>query len=225
MKLVTFQSIDAVKDLLKKGYLECNSSANINMSKVGYAYNWITEKMNKTVKNEFKTAFPIWCFVKCYNNIAPTKKKGERVEGYDVKITFNKKKEDVFITDFRRYSFVLNNMYIPESICDKIDFDKKLEINNITKEELKAYVRQDKYAKHRTDTEFLNICSEIRESFDRCITEDSDILQGCVWRINLEEIEKIEFLTADNYRYGSLNYIRSNGKRMDWIEDYYKKMK
>ena len=26
MKLVTFQSLDAVKDLFEKGYLECNSS-------------------------------------------------------------------------------------------------------------------------------------------------------------------------------------------------------
>ena len=68
------------------------------------------------------------------------------------------------------------------------------------------------------------MCKKIESSFDRCITTDSDILQGCIWRINLNEIESIEILKDDGYVYGSLNYIRSNGKRMNWIKDYYKKL-
>ena len=224
MKLITFQSLDAVKDLFEKGYLECNSS-KIDIKKAGLTYHWVMEKMNKFVKNEFNTSYPLWCWVKCYNNIAPAKRKGDKVAGFDVKITFNKDKKDVFITDFRRYSFLLNNMYIPNNIEDKINFDKKLKRYNVTKEELKAYVRLDKYDGHRRDAEFLDICNEIRKSFDRCITENSDVLQGCIWRINLDEIENIEILKNDGYRYGSLNYIRSNGKRINWINDYYKKLK
>lgn len=130
-----------------------------------------------------------------------------------------------FITDFRRYSFLLSNTYIPISLKDKEQFDNKLLSYNITDNDLKAFVRKDKFDFHRTDKIFLQICNEIRESFDRCITTNSDILQGCVWRINLEDIEKIEFLTDKNYRYGSLNYIRSNGKRMNWKKDFYKKLK
>lgn len=64
----------------------------------------------------------------------------------------------------------------------------------------------------------------MEDSFKRCITNDSDILQGCIWRINLNEIDSIEILKADGYTYGSLNYIRSNGSRMDWISDYYRKL-
>ena len=112
MKLVTFQSLDAVKDLFEKGYLECNRS-KIDIKKAGPTYNWVIEKMNKLVKNEFNSSYPLWCWVKCYNSIVPPKRKGESVEGFDVKITFHKNKKDVFITDFRRYSFLLNNMYIP----------------------------------------------------------------------------------------------------------------
>lgn len=224
MKLVTFQSLGALKDLFEKGYLECDKS-KINFDKVGYAYNWIVEKMNKQVENNFKCDYPIWCWVKCYNGICPAKRKGNKIEGFDVKITFHKSEKEVFVTDYRKYSFLLNNMYIPNSIEDKNIFNLLLEKYNITNEDLKAYVRHDKYSSSRKDKEFLEMCEKIRKRFDKCITKDSDILQGCVWRINLEDIESIEFLNNDKYMYGSLNYIRKNGKRFDWIEDYYKKLK
>lgn len=223
MKLVTFQSLDAAKDLFKKGYLECDKT-KINLDKVGITYEWVIEKMNKTVQNEYSTSYPLWCWVKCYNGICPAKRRGEKIEGFDIKITFNKKEKDVFITDFRRYSFLLNNMYIPDSIKDKLTFDERLEKYNITKDDLKAFVRHDKYKEHRKDKEYLKICEDIRKSFDKCITKDSDVLQGCVWRINLDEIEKIEILNNDGYKYGAINYIRSNGKRIDWIKDFYKSL-
>lgn len=223
MKLVTFQTMDALKDLINIGYLECKEQY-IDLKKAGLTYTWVLEKMNKMIPND-KSKYPIWCWVKFKNGICPPKHKGEPVKGFDVKITFNKQKKDVFITDFRRYSFLLNNTYIPDTLRDKELFDKILEEKNITKDDLKAYVRPDKFDHHREDKDFLDICQKIRQSFDKCITTDSDVLQGCVWRINLDEVEKIEILNDNNYRYGSFNYVRSNGKRFDWREDFYKKLK
>lgn len=162
--------------------------------------------------------------VKCYNNICPPRRKGEPVEGFDVKITFHKSENDVFVTDFRRYSFLLNNTYIPDSLNDKEQFNSKLITLNISADDLKAYARPDLFDQYRTDNEYLKICREIRDSFDKCITMDSDILQGCVWRINLNEVEKIEFLNDRSYRHGSLNYKRSNGKRIDWRKDFYTRL-
>ena len=49
MKLITFQSLDAVKDLFDKGYFECNTS-KVDIKRVGPTYQWIIEKMNKIVK-------------------------------------------------------------------------------------------------------------------------------------------------------------------------------
>ena len=66
---------------------------------------------------------------------------------------------------------------------------------------------------------------DYNSSFDKCITLDSDILQGCVWRISLEDIESIEILSDKTYRYGSLNYVRSNGERINWRDDFYSKLK
>ena len=112
-------------------------------------------------------------------------------------------------------------MYIPNSVEDKEMFLEELNKYNITFDDLKAYVRRDRYKNYRTDNEYLEICKKIYNSFDRCITNASDILQGCVWRINLEEVESIEILNDENYMYGSLNYIRKDSKRKDWIEDFY----
>lgn len=224
MRLVTFQSIEALKFLNDNGYLICDDSHAPN-DKYSSSYKFIIDNMNKNVNNNDNIKYPIWCWVKCYDGICPPVVKGKRVEGFDVKITFNKNEKDVFITDYRRYSFLLKNLYISDSIEDKLKFDKKLEENNISLEDLKAFVRKDIYNRHRTDKEFLEICKEIEKSFSKCITNDSDVLQGCVWKINKEDIESIEILPKDDNVYGSLNYVREDGKRFDWVNDFYNRLK
>ncbi|MCM1217862.1 MAG: DUF3841 domain-containing protein [Lachnospiraceae bacterium] len=203
LKLVTFQSLEAVRDLVNKGYLEC-AEDHIDLKKYGYAYSWISEKMKERIKNDSSVCYPLWCWVKCHDHICPPKHKGEPVKGFDVKVTFAKAADEVFITDFIRYSFLLNHTYIPDSLADKERFDKKLAGQTQAVSEIRR---------------------EIEKSFDRCITTDSDILQGCVWRISLEEIEKIEFLNDKSYRYGSLNHKRSDGKRVNWIEAFYRTLR
>ena len=219
MKLVTFQSMDALKDLINKGYLECNNNIDLKNKRI---YDYIVSKMNEKIVNKYNTKYPLWCWLKCYNNICPPKHKGNKVDGFDVKITFNKDIKDVFITDFRKYSFLLNNKFIPNNLNELNIFNNELKKYNITDKELLDYIRNKDNV--RSDNNFIKMCKKIESSFDRCITTDSDILQGCIWRINLNEIESIEILKDDGYVYGSLNYIRSNGKRMDFIKDYYKKL-
>jgi len=220
MRLVSFQSMESLKVLINKGYLEADAQY-VNTKKYGYVYDWVVEKMSKAVPNNYSVTYPLWCWVKFKNGICPPKHKGNPVKGFDVKITFEKNKEDVFITDYRRYSFLLNNIYIPDSKYDKEQYEKEIRKHGITTEELKAVVRSDKYTTHLTDKVFRDVCDKIRGSFDRCISEDSDVLQGCVWRINLHEVLKIEILNDSNYQFGSFNYLRKNGKTFDWIKDFY----
>ena len=211
MKLVTFQSMEALKSLINNKELVCNPSY-IDESYLD-KYNWIVTKMNEKVKNPGNIKYPLWCWVKCYNGICPPKHKGKKVDGFDVKITFKKDIKDVFITDYRMYSFLLNNIYIPSSIKDKNEFDKKLEKLNLNIKDLKTAKLDD------------SLSNMIKSSFDKCISVDGDILQGCVWNIKLEDVLDIEILNDDGYKYGSLNYIRSNGKRIDWQKEYYKLLK
>lgn len=223
MKLVTFQTMDALKELITKGYLECKEEY-IDLKKSGYTYDWIQKKMNDKISNINNVKYPLWAWIKFKNGTFPPKHKGNKVNGFDVKITFNKPEDEVFVTDYRKFSFILNNMYIPDSKKDKEFFDNILKSKNITIEELKAFVRKDKFKNHRQDEAFLEICKKIEESFDKCITNNSDVLQGCIWRLNLEDVEKIEILRDANYTYGSFNYLRRSGKRFNWQEDLYKNL-
>ena len=220
MKLITFQSMEALKVLVNQGYLFADKEY-IDVNRYGIVYDWITQKMNEQIPNIYGAAYPIWCWVKFKNGICPPKHKGEPVKGFDVKITFHKNQQDVFVTDYRRYSFLLNNVYIPESTADLVAFEQELERCQITKEDLAAFMRTNdmEYSK------LIGISEKVRESFDRCITSESDVLQGCIWKLDLKDVEKIEILHDDGYRYGSFNYVRRDGKRFDWIEDYYRMLK
>ena len=223
MKLITFQSFAALEYLKNHGYLICDDRY-INQSKMSFFYRWIIKGMNQRIKNQTSARFPLWCWVKCGNSICPPRHKGKPVEGFDVKITFHAEPKDLFITDFRRYSFLLSNLYIPRDKKDQQWFNQLLEERHITKDELKAYVRPDKYPNHRTDQEFLDVCRIIEQSFERCITQDSDILQGCLWKIDQSQIEQIEILEDNGYIYGSLNYKHADGKRRDWIQEFYQSL-
>ncbi len=223
-KLVTFQTMEALKKLVNNGYLECEDRY-VNTCKMGAAYDWILENMERSVKKEGNAHYPLWAWVKFKRGIYPPKHKREEAqENVTVRITFLKNEKDMLITDYRRYSFILNNLYIPVCRKDKEWFFHQMETENITREELKAYVRPDKYRMHRTDKGYLDLCARIRASWDRCITEDSDVLQACVWRINLCEVVSIELLQDGQYDYGTFNYVRGSGKRFDWQEDFYRRL-
>lgn len=221
MKLVTFQSMEALKALIDTGYLICDEKF-VDIEKAGVVYDWVAGKMTMQMENPAHAKYPIWAWVKCYSRICPPRRRGQRVRGFDVKITFHKAERDVFVTDFRRYSFLLNYVYIPEDLEDKRRFEEKMKECGVSADELRAFARRDKYKSHRTDQAYLQLCEQIRQSFDRCITKNSDILQGCVWSVSLKEVESVEILKDDGYVYGSLNYKRANGKRKDWISDFYK---
>lgn len=141
--------------------------------------------------------FPIWCWVKCGRSTCPPRHKGAPAKGFEVKITFHKPESEILITDFRRYSFVMNNLYMPDSMADKARFDT---------------------ANLAADERQRQICA----SLVRCITGSSDVLQGCAWDVKLTEVERVEMLPNDGYCYGSLNDARADGTRRDWQREFYR---
>ena len=213
MELITFQSESVLKGLVERGYLECDPQY-VDTKKYGRVYDWVISHMRKQVGDPAGIKYPLWCWVRFKNSICPPRHRGKATSGWGIKITFEKPPEEVFITDYRRYSFLLNYRYIPESLNDKRKFEEKLDRIG-----LGGNATRQAYEDHP------EICREIEWSFQRCITSDSDVLQGCVWRIYLSEIKRIEFLRDPEFQYGTFNYLRKNGGRFDWIEDFYKRLR
>lgn len=59
MRLVTFQTMDALKSLILNGKLICDE-LYINIKKVGCAYQWIAKK-NQSIPNKMNAKYPLWC--------------------------------------------------------------------------------------------------------------------------------------------------------------------
>ncbi len=216
MELITFQPESALKELVERRYLECNSQY-VDTERYGRVYDWIVSHMRRQIEKPTGVQYPLWCWVKFKNSICPPRHRGQTISQSDsepkIRITFTKPPENVFITDYRRYSFLLNYRYIPESLNDQLQFEEKLGQHGLEK--------NADWPSYRNCPE---ICREIEKSFERCITSESDVLQGCVWRIYLSEVREIKFLRDPEYQYGTFNYLRKNGRRFNWIRDFYKRL-
>lgn len=214
MDLITFQPESALKELVNQGCLACNPQF-VDTGRYDWVYNWVAEHMRKQVGSPQGIRYPVWCWVKFKSGICPPRHKGKPEPEAQIKITFSKPREEVFITDYRRYSFLLNHRYIPASLEDKRRFEDKLSRAGLEKDAAASQPYQN----------YPEIDREIVESFQRCVTTESDVLQGCVWRLFLSDVQKIEFLRDRDYQYGTFNYLRKNGSRFNWIEDFYKHLR
>ena len=200
MKLVTIQTKKAYDQLLKNGYLVA-SAEYINKPKYGVPYQYITEHM-QNISNIYNAEFPLWAWVKYGGFSCPPKNKLLGFFPNDsneiVKITFEKKVEDVLVTDYIKYHFLLTNEYLPKSKEDQQFFEKLMIEKNVSKEDLLAYIRRDKYPSFRQDKDFQFINKIIKDSYKDIFTTDGTYLQGTVWHISTDDIISVEIIKKEN---------------------------
>ena len=199
MKLVTIQTKSAFEELLKKGYLVANANF-INKKKYGIPYGYIVSHM-QNIENKFGVEYPLWAWVKYGAFSCPPKNKLLNFFPKDsdeiVRITFEKDNKDVLVTDYIKYHFLLTNEYLPLSLEDKEYFDSFMARCNVSKEDLLAFIRRDKYESYRTDKTFCMVNKKIQESYIDIFNLDSKYLQGTVWNISKDEIRKVEIIRRE----------------------------
>ena len=199
MKLVTIQTLSAYKSLQKNGYLIVDSKF-VNDKKYGVPYRYIMERMDKK-SNIYNAEYPLWAWVKYGSFVSPPKNKllgfFPKEDSQVVRITFEKSDNEVLVTDYIKYHFLLTNEYLPKDILDKQKFDIYLEKRGITKEDLLAYVRRDKFDNFRIDEVFNSANKKIQKSYDRIFQTDGKFLQATVWDIKLSDIIKVEFIDRE----------------------------
>ena len=196
MKLVTIQTKSAYDKLVSQGYLITDTSF-VNTQKYGVPYRYIVENM-KGISNTYSADYPLWAWVQYGKFTSPPKNKllgfFPKEDDIVVRITFEKRDEDVLVSDYVKYHFLLTNEYLPIDIADKNRFEKDMIDRSVSKEDLMAYVRRDKYDSFRLDDDFNTINSRIRDSHKRIFSPLGEYRQGTVWSIEKNEVKKVEFI-------------------------------
>ena len=117
MKLITFQSLEAFKELKRKGILRVPASlSNANSKKYDIPYHFIMDEMKKKLPNS-DAIYPLWAWEKCGGFIAPRKRKNilNIQKPARVKITFFKTDKEVLVSDYMAYSFILSGHIVPKN--------------------------------------------------------------------------------------------------------------
>ena len=216
MKLITFQTREALNTLQNTGILTAEMPY-IDLQKYGVPYNWMVNEMkNKNICPQNKEQYPLWAWAKCGASIAPRKRKNITGEVQNVvKIVFEKADQDILLSDYMAYSFLLSGHIVPQNQQEYKNFLDEMERQNISLEELKNFVRS-KYIKPNTIKQF----SEIQKTWKRIFDLKSRVYQACVWNIKMSEVLKIEILNDTNYIYGAMNTKRLDGSRPNWKKKY-----
>lgn len=200
MKLVTIQTKAAYDSFLKNGYLIANSKF-INEAKYGVPYSFIIKNM-QNINNNYNAKYPIWAWVKYGGYSSPPKNRllgfFPKDEDEIVRITFEKKDNQVLVSDYIKYHFLLTNEYLPKSIKDMLDFESLMTSSGVSKEDLLAYVRRDKYTTYRKDDNFKYINKKIALSYEDIFVLGNRILQATVWYITKAEVKKVEIIKRKN---------------------------
>ena len=196
MKLITIQTKSAYLNLIERGYL-VTDERYVNELKYGVPYAFITSNMQH-ICNPYNARFPVWAWVKYGKHLTPPKNKLLGFFANDeeeiVRITFNKPDSEVLVSDYVKYHFMLTNEYLPKNFEDKLMFDKFLSESGVSKEDLLAYIRRDKYKSFRTDAKFNEVNDKIKNSYNQIFENIGEYSQGTVWNIDKKDILKIEII-------------------------------
>ncbi len=216
MKLVTFQTKEAL-DVLKKTGILITNEAYIDLKKYSVPYDWIVHEMRQKICPRNGERYPIWAWAKCGSSIAPKKKKNRLnvAQKHLVRITFEKTVEKVLLSDYMAYSFVLNGQPVPKTSTEYAQFLKKIQKENIPLEALKSVVRNEKSL-----PKVMKLFPKIKQTWERIFDLKSNVHQACVWNIKMSEVRKVEMLNDSKYMYGSMNAKKSDGSRPDWKKRY-----
>ncbi len=217
MKLITYQTKDALKSLQKKGILVTDVSY-MNSKKSEVPYSWLVGEMKRhKISPKNGELYPIWAWAKCGATIAPRKKKNyfKTQQKKTVRITFEKPDTEVFLSDYMAYSFILSGHIVPKTIYEYQHFLKKIPQDGISLESLKQFVRRE-----ISDVQLEKAVEKIKKTWPRIFDLKSSVIQACVWHIKLSEVVKIEILNDSDYLYGSMNTKRKDGSRPNWKKKY-----
>lgn len=191
MKLWTIQPIEILEEINEKGYFCCNETKAENITgdfSFKSAYDWLVPEMEKRIgKKPNNINYPIWAW---HTRDWKRKKPDLRFSAYDKKGTkcvcleIEIPDNEVVLSDFSAWHFVLNNMYLDDS-KNEFEWDKYQKEFNILSQS------EQEIAKRNSWQKIFNV-TPIKTDW----IENGRFIQATFWKLKKENIRKIQYFTA-----------------------------
>jgi hypothetical protein len=202
MILWTIQHYHAFEQFLKTGVLRANEDYIEDF----WAYDWMGKKMIESgIMPPKGVRYPIWAWYQWEGErkrrdmrLSAHAKRGEKI----VQLTIEVDDQDVLLSDFLLFHYVLNYWYLPEDENDDSEFESKYEslLNSSSSHERRlSNIQTDEMKQFR---------SKIESSWDRIFfiekeddgwlygKIDNKSIQATFWELRLDQIVKAEHFIA-----------------------------
>lgn len=202
MLLWTIQNADAYENMKKVGVLRANDNY-IFMDFNPTAYHWMANKLEaKCPKPDCKMQYPVWAW---YMKDGKRKRRDLRCAGYGkrgeemVQITIEVPNNQVLLSDFDAFHFVLSDLYLPTSEEDSLRFESDLKNDSFTWGDLQLGETDNDlkktYREKVVDSWEKIFDLEREDDYVFCDIQHKSI-QAVMWQVTMEQVLKVEHFKA-----------------------------
>ena len=190
MKLWTIQPAEIMNEIEEKGYFICipEKAENLQYDSFKRAYEWLLKEMSVRVSEKpTDVSFPIWAW---HTRDWKRKKPDLRCSAYDKKGTkcvcleLEVPDNEVLLSDFDHWHYVLNNMYLDNSTNEE-EWEKEQDWFDTLSPEEKEKTRENSWLK------IFNI-----EPIDTDWVCSGRFIQATFWKLKKEYIKSTQYFTA-----------------------------
>ena len=187
MRLWTIQPVEVYEKILKTGYYKCDGRYTWKYFRD--SYKWLIGEMEKKIGKAPKgITYPVWAWYKHNNkNKRPDlrstglSQKGDKCVCIELEIP----DEQVVLSDFDAWHFVLNNWYLNVDCNDEETWERDSSwLDTLSKEEKEAAIRESWQGIFRID------------EFESDWQKRGHWVQATFWVLKKEHIKSVKFFTA-----------------------------
>jgi hypothetical protein len=187
LKLWTIQPVEIYESILKKGYYTCDGRKIDKYFRI--SYKWLCEQMKKKIGKPPKNVqYPVWAWhTRNFKRKKPDLRsseygyKGTKMVCLEIEVPDN----EVLLSDFDAWHFVLNNCYYNVDCWDEETFDKDEEwLNSLTEQEKEKEIKKSWQG-------IFNIEQKETDWFAR-----GKWIQANFWVLKKEYIKKVQYFTV-----------------------------
>ncbi len=204
MLLWTIQSYMAYENMIKTGLLSASEGNLFCEDAFKLAYDWMAEKMKeRSLVPQGRGNYPVWAWCQWEGKRKRRDmregghaKRGEKI----VQLTIDIPDEDVLLSDFDLFHYVLNYWYLPIDEQDDILFEEEYKSLGFTLHDLQNFNIQSQKMNclRKKITSSWNRIFELDKEDSSWLygKNDKKSIQAAFWELRLERVKKAEIFIA-----------------------------